>query len=114
MLRQNLKHGFILRLNHKCLTHEVEKFFINTGRFDDRTVLGDIAAQNRQTAVFRVSMLHSANAPVFGVRLMRFVLVRGRERLRGAHPAGCGKKQFVSLLARGTGTDIPFGKPFVQ
>ena len=114
VLRQNLKHGFILRLNHKCLTHEVEKFFINAGGFDDRTVLGDIAAQNRQTAVFRVSMLHSANAPVFGVRLMRFVLVRGRERLRGAHPAGCGKKQFVSLLARGTGTDIPFGKPFVQ
>ena len=114
MLRQNLKHGFILRLNHKCLTHEVEEFFINTGGFDDRAVLGDIAAQNRQTAVFRVGMLHGANAPVFGVRLMRFVLVRGRERLRGAHPAGCGKKQFVSLLARGTGTDIPFGKPFVQ
>ena len=70
MLRQNLKHGFILRLNHKCLTHEVEEFFINTGGFDDRTVLGDITAQNRQTAVFRVSMLHGANAPVFGVRLM--------------------------------------------
>ena len=70
VLRQNLKHGFILRLNHECLTHEVEKFFINAGGFDDRTVLGDIAAQNRQTAVFRVGMFHGANAPVFGVRLM--------------------------------------------
>ena len=59
-------------------------------------------------------MLHGADATVLGVSLVGLVLVRGGERLSGAHATGSSEEQFLRLLARLAAADIPLVQPLVQ
>ena len=45
---------------------------------------------------------------------MGLVLVRGRERLSGAHATGSREEQFLRLLPRLATADIPLIQPLVQ
>ena len=92
----------------------MEQFLINTSGLNDRTVLGDVAVQDRQTAILGVRVLHSADATILGVSLVGLVLVRGRERLSGAHATGSREEQFLRLLTRLATADIPLIQPLVQ
>ena len=92
----------------------MEQLLINTSGLDDCTVLGDVAVQDRQTAVLGVRVLHGADATVLSVSLVGLVLVRGGERLSGAHAAGSSEEQFLRLLARLAAADIPLVQPLVQ
>ena len=92
----------------------MEQLLINTSRLDDRAVLGDVAVQDRQAAVLGVRVLHGADAAVLSVSLVGLVLVRGGERLGGAHAAGSREEQVLRLLARLAAADIPLVQPLVQ
>ena len=114
VLRQDLVHSLVLRLDHEGATLEVEQLLINTSGLDDCAVLGDVAVQDRQAAVLGVRVLHGADATVLGVSLVGLVLVSGGERMGGAHAAGSCQEQFLRLLARLAAADIPFVQPLVQ
>ena len=92
----------------------MEQLLINTSGLDDCTVLSNVAVQDRQTAILGVRVLHSADATVLSVSLVGLVLVRGGERLSGAHATGSREEQFLRLLARLAAADIPLVQPLVQ
>ena len=114
VLRQDLVHSLVLRLDHEGATLEVEQLLINTCGLDDCAVLGDVAVQDRQAAVLGVRVLHGADAAVLSVSLVGLVLVRGGERVGGAHAAGSCEEQILRLLARLAAADIPLVQPLVQ
>ena len=114
VLRQDLVHSLVLRLDHESATLEVEQLLINTGGLDDCAVLGDVAVQDRQAAVLGVRVLHGADATVLGVSLVGLVLVSGRERMGGAHTTGSCQEQFLRLLACLAAADVPLVQPLVQ
>ena len=114
VLRQNLVHGLVLRLDHEGTALEVEQFLINTSGLNDCTVLGNVAVQDRQAAVLGVGVLDRTDATVLRVSLVGLVLVRGRERAGGAHATGGCQEEVLGLLAGLAAADVPLVQPLVQ
>ena len=48
--------GILLRIKYNCRSFEMPETFINTSSLDNTTVWGKISEENRQTAIFRISM----------------------------------------------------------
>ncbi|SKO36330.1 Uncharacterised protein [Mycobacteroides abscessus subsp. massiliense] len=107
MVAQNAFDGGFLAFKHAGATGEFEDALVHACGFHHAAAFGDVAEQYSQTAVLRVGVFDVADAAFFAVEVEGFPHAVLRERLGGAHAAGCGFEAFDGVGVFGIG-HVPF------
>ena len=87
---ENPLHGGILTLENTCRAAECPQTFFNPGRFDDATLLGQIAVEHGQPAILRVGVGLVTDATLRAVKIQRRITLVLREGDLAGHTAWCG------------------------
>ena len=103
----NRRNRIFLTFNHARRPLELENVLVNSSRFNDATVFGQIAVQHRQPAVLRVGMGLSTNAAAVPIQVQTRPAGVLAECFLGGNAGGSGGIAQPGFVPGGGSGDVP-------